>query len=158
MAKSNIFRSPFPTSLNTSQVITSATVALVAGQMVEIGRFTVQAGVGLTLGQGAAEGQDSAIGRIYANFRNTTPADVNGMFRIDVENASKRVVKTIFERRSEQLRTDVADRRKQIPFPQIKGIAGEDVSYVFRFMADAAGTLSQAQSTISLDATSWEAE
>jgi hypothetical protein len=161
MAKANIIQKPFRTQLNKMQLISAATVVLNPNQYVELGRFTVQAGTALALGYGAMEGQDSAAGRLYMDFRDNAAnpgAVVNGTIRIDTHNAQDRPTGTIFEARTEALRTSATDRTQQLPFPWINAVGTEDVAFVLKFKGDAAVTLGQANTVILCDATNYEAK
>jgi hypothetical protein len=160
MAKAGVVQNPFRTTLGTGDLIAGDTVCP-ANQYVELGRYVVQAGVALALGYGSMEGQDSANGRLYLNLMNngvSPGAAVNGKIRIDIHNAQDRVQSTIFEGRTERLRTSVTDPRQQLPFPWINAITTEDVCFVLKFRPDAAVTVGKANSTLSMDATIYEAQ
>lgn len=160
MAKANSVTNPFRTTLGTGDFM-AADVLCAVGQYVELGRNTVQAGVALALGYGSMEGQDSANGRLYLDVRNNGVAPgviANGKVRIDIHNAQDRVIATIFEGRTERLRTSGTDPRQQLPFPWINAVNTEDVSFVFKFRADAAVTVSKTNTILSMDATIYEAQ
>lgn len=161
MAKAGIIKNPFRTALNKDDVISAVTVPVLVGQYVELGRKTVQAGVALALGYDSMSGQDAAAGRFYFDLRDNAAspgAILNGTLRIDVQNAQNRVQATIWEGRMETLRTSASDRRQQLPLPFINAVSTEDVSFVFMFKADASGTVGKVNSTVLIDATSFEAE
>jgi hypothetical protein len=160
MAKAGVIKNPFRTTLNKGSLMSGDVVAS-ATQYVELGRFTVQAGVALAVGFGAMEGQDSAAGRVYIDLKDTTAAPgaaVNGQLRIDIHNAQDRVQSTIWEARTESVRSSASDRTQQLPMPWINAVATEDVAFVFKFKSDTAVTVSKTNSTILMDGTSYEAE
>jgi cellobiose phosphorylase len=160
MAKAGVVQNPFRTTLGTADFM-AGDVACVAAQYIELGRYVVQAGVALALGYEAMSGQDSANGRLYLDLKNNAVAPgvaVNGKIRIDLHNAQDRVQSTIFEGRTERLRSSATDPRQQLPFPWINAIATEDVCFVLKFRADAAVTVGKANTTLSMDATIYEAQ
>jgi hypothetical protein len=160
MAKANSVGNPFRTTLGIGDFMV-ADVPVVTNQFVELGRYTVQAGVALALGYGSMEGQDSANGRLYLDLRNNAASPgvvLNGKLRLDIHNAQDRVQATIWEGRTERIRTSATDPRQQLPMPWINAITTEDVSFVLKFRADAAGTVGKANTVLSLDATIYEAQ
>lgn len=112
----------------------------VINEWVQIGTLTVPDGVAYALGYGGLIGQDSAAGRIYADLNNTVPADLTGDVRFELRNPRDEVVRTLFECRTEQLRTSATDRTQQLPFPIVPIQIGENWRIVIMFRDDAAGT------------------
>lgn len=103
-----------------SAAILSASTALVAGQFIQVGSILVPAGTVYVLGSGTHRAQESATGRIYMDLRDTTAspgAQIQGFVRWVLVDPQSRIRATIWEGRSEQLRTTLADRRQQLPFP-----------------------------------------
>jgi hypothetical protein len=153
---SNPYRSTFKAT-----DFAAADVTMVANQYVEYGRYTVKAGQGVALGYGALAGQDSATGRIYAKFIDDTFGDVTveeGMVRIEIRNPQDRPVKTIFEARTEALRTMVAapSSDQLIPLPMMADVVTEDFSIVILFKADAADTIQFDFTKMSIDYTNFD--
>lgn len=149
---------PFRSTLGIADFMT-ADVATLAGQWNELGRYTLKAGMGLAIGYGAMEGLDAAAGRIYADIKDNGVAPgtaTNGKLRIDLESPQKRVIRTIFESRTERLRTTLTDPTKQIPLPYHDAVATEDYSFVLRFMPDAAVTVGKTNSSLLMDVTTFD--
>lgn len=150
---------PIMSMLGPLDLIATATVVNVVNTFIELGRFRVLPGTAIALGFGDFSGQDSAVGRVFIDIRDngTAPGLVlNGMVRLDLENPRGRVVRTLFEMRSEALRTTQANRSLHIPLPELDAVAGEDWAIVLRWRADAAGTLGRVNTLIQLDVTSYD--
>lgn len=149
---------PFPRTLTERDLVSSATVNLVANQWIEVGRFVVDAGTAAQLGHGDTRGLDSAVGRLYMDLQSAT-GPVEGLIRLDVETPQQRVDETVVEYRTERLRAAVGGEKQpgnltvQIPFPQQGPLIGENWSFVFRVRADEAATLSRSDSEIRVDMT-----
>lgn len=161
MAKAGSVGNPFRTTLGINDFMPTATVVTVANQFVELGRYTVQAGVALALGYESMSGQDSANGRLYLDMRDSSTAPglvADGRIRLDIHNAQDRVQATVFEGRTERLRSSLSDPRQQLPFPWINAIATEDVVFVLKFRSDAVVTVGRTNSKLSMDATIYEAQ
>jgi hypothetical protein len=151
------FTNEFATCLTEANLVAADTVCPV-GQYTELGRYTIPAGVGLAPGNGAMTGQDSAKGRLYANIRNATPADVDVILRLDVHNPSNRVEATLFELPARRLRATLADPTTWYPFPFIPAIVSEDSALVLKAtpMGAASITVSKTNSTLTMDCTNFE--
>lgn len=149
----------FRSALTKNDLISSATLALTAGQFVRVGERVIQAGEAVSLGFGEQSGQESAQGRIFMDLKDTaaTPALIPGTIRLAVYSPKNRLIAIIAEFRSETLSTGAGDRTKQVPFPEDMYQVTEDRKIVLEFAADDAGkTLSKANSTINLDTTEEE--
>ena len=139
----------------------TADVTMIANQYVEYGRYTVPAGQGVALGYGALAGQDSAIGRIYMKFIDDTAGDVTpeeGMVRIEIRNPQDRPVKTLFEGRTEALRTLIASpaSNEMMPFPMMADVITEDFAIVVLFRADAADIIQWDFTVFMMDYTNFD--
>lgn len=157
-----MIKNPYRSTLNASQLLAASIPTTVAGQFIELGRYTLPAGVALSLGHGIQTGQADSVGRMYADFKDdSTPAvDVDGMIRLDLHNPQDRVVSTLFEGRTESLRNaTLTDRRTYIPMPEQPVTVGQDWSIVLKLMADTSGLdIDAAVTTILFDATFYDVE
>lgn len=155
-----ILENPFYNTLGTTQLISAAAPAVVAGQWNELGRCIVSAGMGVALGFGGMEGLDSAAGRIFMDLRDngvSPGAVINGRVRFTLDNPQKRTERVLFEARTERLRTTASDPTKQISFSFVDAVATEDWSLVLEYMPDAAQTVGQANTVILVDVTTFDA-
>jgi hypothetical protein len=135
---------PFRSALNKTNLITAASTTVVSTQYTELGRTVVQAGVALAVGYEQMGGQDSATGRIFADFRDAAASPgalVDGIIRLDIHNAQDRVEATIWEGRTEALRQVTNDRGTWIPLPFINAVMKEDTALVLKFKADSASVV-----------------
>lgn len=148
-------------TLNTANVIAS-NVALTQNQYTYIGAYTVPADLEVGMGYGGNSAQESAEGRIYADFVDTAAADVNGKFRImmmssqdqPLGDASKGISPIILDIDTAALRQGATDRPGQIPFPFTKALLTKDKKFVFSIKCtDAGKTLSLTASTVLMDIT-----
>jgi hypothetical protein len=149
------FKEPHAAGWNAADFFLADTLLLPAGVFSEVGRRPVVAGLGHSLGFGDLAGQHNAIGRIFADMQSNLGALINGDFRLDVHDAMDRPVLCLFEARTEQLRTNVADRTMQRPFPEIKTIISEDANVVLKFRPDVATIVGYPESVIHMDVTDW---
>ncbi|MBX6773019.1 MAG: hypothetical protein IRY83_14920 [Chloroflexi bacterium] len=148
---------PHRSALNQAALAWKGTPLTADGTFQEIARYTVPEGEAVAIGYGQQSGQDSAIGRIYALIKDSANAAVNGQVRIDLHDPQDRATITLFEARTEQLATDQADRRKQLPFPSGRDVATQNWSLVIKIAPDSAATPSQANSVLVLDVTRYDA-
>lgn len=136
----------------------SADTLLILGQFIETGRVTIPAGVAMAIGYGPLRGHHEAIGRAYADFK-ASATDIDGLLRLDLHNPQDRVIKTLFESRTESLRSTQTDRTVQLPFSDDTGVVfGEDWSLVLKIKADTLTdyTLVLATSIIMFDVTMYD--
>lgn len=132
--------------------------ALTTTTYTEVARITVPVGIAYAIGYGDLQGQDNAVGRVYMATETSTSAEIKGAIRIDLHDTQDRVVKTLFEARTEELHTTLSDRRQQIPFPSIKDVATQNMSIVVKMKADTALTPSGANCTWFMDVTEFDAQ
>jgi hypothetical protein len=153
-----MLKNPYRSTLNSTNLIAAAAPATVLNQFIELGRYTLPAGVALELGAGVQSGQMDAVGRIYADLRTAAAVAVNGMVRLDLVNPQNRVIATLFEGRTDSLRNaTLADRRTYIPFPKLNSAIGQDWAIVMKLQGDAAAvTATAAQSTVLVDCTFYD--
>lgn len=150
---------PFRSTLNKANLF-AADKAVVAGEFVQLGKYTIPAGVAIAPGYGAMEGQDTAAGRILIAMMNNAAAPgvaIEGLLRLSVRNPQDRPVMILWESRTERVRLGATDPKIQVPFPWMNAIATEDFSLVLEFRADAAGTAGSANSTCLVDVTTYDA-
>jgi hypothetical protein len=146
----------YRSALTQADLISGATVVCNAGQYNKLGEYKILAGEVLAVGFGPQSGMDNAQGRIYADLRDNAAAPgvaVNGMLRLEVYSPKDRPMVTVFEFRTEVLRTSAADRTKQIPLPEGDFFLSEDKKYVLSFKPDATVTIGKANTFIILDTT-----
>jgi hypothetical protein len=147
-----IFRTAF-----TKEQLMTGDVAVVAGQPIRLGEYKVQAGELVSLGYANNESQEGAAGRIYVDIKNNAAvpgANIEGTVRFAIYSPQNRHMETLVEYRTETLRTDKANRTLQVPFPSsMFPFIREDRKLVLEFIADAAGTVGKANSTILMDMT-----
>ena len=132
-----------------------ADIATNTTSFVEVGRYTVPAGVGVSLGYGPQSGQDSAAGRIYCDLNAAGPVDVDGVVRLVAIDPREMVVETLFECHTSQLRTSATDRQQQLPFPEHAVILTEDYVLSFQIRGDAVATIDVSICDLCMDITTY---
>lgn len=152
----NLYRS----TLNTADVINSATVALVKNQYVTIGEYVVKADELVGMGFGEYLAQDQADGRIYADFKDNsgTPAAIEGKFRIIMlssQNIPVGARPVVIDVDCAALRAGSGSRPGQIPFEFKQVLLSKDKKFAFQILntKSTAQTLSSANSTVLMDIT-----
>ena len=151
-------REPRRSVLTKDSLNITGDIAIRAGQFTEIGCYTVPAGMAVEVGFGFQSAQDEAQGRIFIDLRKpgTAPGgEVNGLVRIELLDAQKRPVETLFESRTELLRQGAGDRTKQISLSETDAVARENKNIVIQVKPDADANISSANSTILIDATNY---
>lgn len=154
----------FVAAWNAVAIMGSTDTALVAGQYIQVGSIVVPAGTVYVLGSGAHRAQESATGRIYMDLRDTTAspgAQIQGFVRWVLMDPQSRIRATIWEGRSEQLRTTLSDRRQQLPFPQLPNYgASWQWSLILQVNADTGsvgnGTISHTNTVALVSYTSYD--
>lgn len=141
-----------------NQSILAATTTLVVGKFVEIGRRTIVAQEGISLGYGSLAGQDAAVARIFMDIEKATGIKVEGTIRIEIRNAKDRPITTVFEARTEQLRTMVTNPsvNQMLPFPEMRELVTEDNAIVILMNGDTADIITRADSKVMIDITSYD--
>jgi hypothetical protein len=149
----------FRSALTQNDLISAATVNVIASQFVKLGERVIQAGELLSTGFGDQSGQNDAQGRIYALLKDNTgtPVTLNGTMRLSVYTPQNRPLMILGEWRTETLATGAGDRTKQVPFPESIYQLSEDKKLVLEFMSDSTATLAKANSTILFDTTEVQA-
>lgn len=128
----------------TKQQLLKADKAVTAGEPVRLGQYKVQAQELIKVGSGMLSGQDSAIGRIYADFRDNTAspgAQIEGFVRLSAYDAHNTPKEVIEEFRTEDLRLGANDPSQRKILPQHDLWITEDNVLVLEFIADADGTV-----------------
>lgn len=146
-----IFRSAF----NLANFNSPATVALVAGSIVRLGEYKVQAGELICNGFGEQTGQDNAVGRVFMKLMDTTatPVQIHGMVRLSVYSPQNRPLLILSEHRTEILASGETDRSLQTPYPEDVNWIQEDKKLVLEFIPDTTATFSKANSKVLMDMT-----
>lgn len=131
---------PFPSALSLLN-FASANVPYTPGSTSyqEIGKVTSGAAQAYQVGVGQHTGRESALGRLKCNLfdTSTTPVQITGMLRLDVEDGNGRVVGTVWQHRTEDLQTSATDPRQWYPLPLSGALVGPNYSLVLKLMADA---------------------
>lgn len=145
----------FRSALVANDLISAATVSVIAGQYVKLGEKKVEAGELLAIGYGQESGQNNAQGRIFMDIKDTTatPVAVKGTVRLQVYSPQNRPLVILGEWRTETLSSGANDRTKMIPLPEDVYFLSEDKKLVLEFLADANQTVSKTNTTILLDTT-----
>jgi hypothetical protein len=147
-----IFRSAW----TEANLISSATVSVVAGQIIRLGEYKVEAGEVIALGYGEQTGQNTAVGRLFMDLRDNAAAPgvvLNGLVRLSIYSPQNKPLTTLAEFRSETVSSGASDRSLQTPFSEMIEWASEDKRLVLEFISDTTATLSQANSDILMDIT-----
>lgn len=146
----------FASAMTEADLISAATVALVAGTFSKLGEYIVKAGELLTIGQGYHDGQQDATGRVYAKLadNSTSPGvELKGLVRLNFYDANDNFIRTLGEWRTEILDQSSTDRTKQVPLPAQKYYISRDKKLVLEFKPDASGTLGKSNCSIVLSVT-----
>lgn len=159
MAKT--FKNGYESQLVSKDIITAdVTTGSSTDTFYQIGSFEVPFGQAVELGLGVNAGYDNARGRLYADLKDAVPADVDGMVRIVMYNATRTKSKILWQGRTEKLRAGTADdRQSQIPFPQTGVVIPEKYFIDIEFKPDAGGSVvSAANSTVLIDCIQYDYE
>jgi hypothetical protein len=143
-------------TLTIADIMQAATVALAAGTFTKIGQWVTPAQNHYGMGYGDQTGQQNSRGRIYIDLKDNGVApgvNIDGVFRIQAVDANDSPIGVVAEYRTEKLRSDIADPQKQISFPEHGLFLSEDNKFIFEVKADAAATLSKANSKALVDVT-----
>lgn len=152
-------RNPFSHAYTKDNFISAATVTCPVGQFTELGRVVIPAGVAVALGFGELEGQDASRGRFFLDMRDSSAAPgvvSQGLVRFDLHSPQDFVERTIYQERTENLRTSATDRTQQAPMPIIPDVVGEDWAIVFKYRPDAAVTVGRVNTLMVVSATQFE--
>jgi len=128
-------------------------VDFVAETFQKIGEYVVVAGEAVQVGFGASSGQHSAEGRVYLDLQDDAADEVNGLVRVEIHNPRDRHRMTVFESRTETLRTSAADRRQQLAFPKVGDAVTTDYKIVITVRPDDAFEYSEDNTNLSMDIT-----
>lgn len=142
----------FPSNFIGDDLLGKDTINVFAGQPVRLGEFTVPADVEISFGQGDLVGQNTAIGRFFADIKNAT-GEVNGLLRIAIYNSQNNHLSTLMEYRTERARMGATDPTQRISLARRIEDITRDRKIVLEFIADADGTITKADSRIEIDIT-----
>lgn len=149
----------YPATFTVDEVISDATVSLTPNKFVEVGRYVVLADEFIGIGKGGYDAQNTAIGRLYALFKDGANAAITkGKFRIEIRSSQDQPVGS----RPTYLDVDLAaisagantlTDRFVLPFNG--ELCGEDRVIKFSIMntTAAAITLTKANCTVLMDIT-----
>lgn len=142
----------YPGTLTQNDLITDA-VAISASEFTKIGEYQIQDGEAIAIGEGPYTDQMSALGRFYFDPKTSAPAAINGVVRVEIQNANRRPMGTLLEYHTSQLRTSATDRRQQVPVALRLPAFGPKKRIAVWMKADSAATISKANTTLSLSIT-----
>lgn len=152
----------YPGTFTADQVITEgATVTLLPGVYNKIGQYVVKADEMVGVGRGAYDALNTAIGRLYADFKDNggTPAAItNATFRImlmssqDIPVGEKPVYLDVD---CSQLTSGASNPAERFPLPFDNTLLTKDKKFVFYLKNNGSSsvTLSKANSTVAMDIT-----
>ncbi|UWG95517.1 hypothetical protein LPY66_11345 [Dehalobacter sp. DCM] len=150
-----IIKEKYGSTLITTDLIDSASPAVIASVPVKLGEYQVQAGEMIAIGQGSYGSQESAVGRIYMKIYDDTATAVAepGLVRLSVWSPQNRPLMVLGEWRTEALESGATDRSLRIPLPESNVRITEDKKLVLEFISDADDALDRADCAIALDVT-----
>jgi hypothetical protein len=136
---------------------TPTDVTATAGTYVPLGDgtddgYAVPAQQAYQWGYGSVDSRNQGFIYVVLKDDTTTPADEDGMLRLQVADANQMGVQTVFEQRTEELDGDANDINKRLPLPATGRIAREDDLLIIRFKADTTDVIQPDQSTIRIPA------
>lgn len=152
-------KSVYPATFTQQEVIGGATVSLTPNEFVKIGEYVVKADELVGMGKGGYDSQQSAIGRLYALFKDNANADITqGKFRIELMSSQdmplggKPIYIDVDLAALKAGATTIADR---FVFPFDGTLLSQDKKFVFKIKNTTAGaiTLDKSKSTVLMDIT-----
>jgi hypothetical protein len=148
---SNQYRS----TLNASNLISSATVVCTAGVYTQLGEYQVLPGDLIALGYSDLDDQSGAVGRIYVLLKDNTgtPVEVTGTYRLSLMSEADRQLSIEFECRTEITDNNPTDRTKQLPFEVSNTWLSSYKRFQLSINPDVTKTVVLANSTILVDIT-----
>lgn len=152
----------YPGTFTKDQVITEgATVSLIPGNFTKIGEYVVKADELVGLGRGQYDALNTAIGRLYADFKdnsNTPVAITNGTFRVMLQSSQDIPIgqKPVYvDVDLSQLVLGQTNPAERFVLPFDGTMLSKDKKFVFYIKNNttSAVTLSKANSTVEMDIT-----
>lgn len=131
-----------------------ADVTVAAGTWSKIGSYVVPAGEELSLGYEKYATLESAIGRIYAKFQTSVPAEIVGKIRLSVWSPQDRPLEILYEGVTENTAGSTA-KNLQMPLPEHAVNIREDQKLVMEFYSAAGASISNANTTLLIDCTKY---
>jgi hypothetical protein len=150
---SNVIKEQYRSSMSEQELITSATVSVLANQPVKLGEYKVQAGEMIMLGYETKSGLDDAVGRFYASIKSDTSVELKGKLRLSVFSPQDRPIQILSEFDTDIVNDNPSDRTKQTPFPANGIFLSEDKKLVLEFISRTNATVSKANSVMLFDTT-----
>jgi len=113
-------------------------VSCVKDTPVKFAEYQVTAGEEIGLGYSNG-GMDNALGRIYLDLQTAADADIDGLVRIQIASPQDLPLATVFEIRTEEIRSGASDFSKRIPFnaSELNSVVTEDKKIQLILIADA---------------------
>jgi hypothetical protein len=146
----------YRSSMSVDDLISASTVTCQAGVPTKLGEYRVQAGEMIALGYGEQSGLDNAVGRIFADIRDSGTAPgtaVKGKLRLSVFSPQDRPLQILSELDCDIVNDNETDRTKQTPFPFNKTFISEDKKLVLELIAKTTVTVGKTNSKLLFDTT-----
>ena len=132
---------------------TSSDVAGTAGKWNRIGGYSVPVQQKMVVGYGSLSAQNQAVGRLYVNLQDATPAAIAGKIRVIVTNQAETTMKQVVAVRSSVAALGASDRRLRYPLPRSLWVLDENDVVALEFDPDSAATASAANCSAEIDVT-----
>lgn len=137
-------------SLDDFATVTDTTVTDDEFRTVET--LDVDKGEGVVAGQGQARDQTDAVGRIFLDIQNSTPAAISGKVRLVALNSQNRVVTVIYQSQISSVSVGSGNRADRRPFPVKKPELREPYKLGIQVQtASGTDTYSSGDSTVEID-------
>lgn len=143
----------FRSSMNEQDLMTGD-VAVLAGIPTRIGEYKIEAGQVIKMGFGEYKSMQDAVGRIYADIKDSTNAVVSGKLRFSVWTPQNRLIEVLAEFDIDTINDNLSDPTKRQPlsgtdFPYMS----EDKRFVVEVITRVDKTISKTNSRILFDTT-----
>lgn len=143
----------YRSTLNVAQLISAAATVCVAGTFTQLGEYQVLPGDLIALGYSDLDDQSGAVGRIYAQFNATGPAEIPGTYRLSLMSEADRQLSIEFECRTEISNNNLTNRPAQLPFEVSSTWLSNFKRFQLSFNPDTTATVQKALTTILVDIT-----
>lgn len=140
---------PFPRTLTKTAFagIATADVVCTAGQFNKVGTYTVSAQQVAYWGSNDMISGQPQGKTAYIKFVTSAPADIPGLVRLVVANATETRSEVVLEERTERFNASVTDRTLAVLLPKSALGAQEDSKLIIYFQPDATATIAYNQAT-----------
>jgi len=115
-------------------------------------RFEIPKGEVAQLGQGQANTQTDAVGRLFADIKDDADAAISGKVRFVIENTQNKPVRTISSHNTSTVNVGSNDRGSRRPYPLRPQQTAEPYKIAIQVQtASGTATYSSANSTVEVD-------